>query len=182
MFGYLCDRKIFIDMFPPIPSFQTSRLIAVAARPAMGKTPFLCALAQERSNQYPVLIKSLEYSEKQILNKLSYPVESILIDDAPHLSFQELESCVRDMVVTHRIKTVIIDYVNLIRDIEADAIFSALKSLAQELDIEIIAGVLVPRRQDGVKDPTVTLADLPMKGTEPIDEFIPLESQMQYCV
>ena len=169
-------------MFPPFPSFQTSRLIAVAARPAMGKTSFLCALAQERANQHPVLSLSLEYSEKQIRNKLSYPVEAILIDDTPNLSFQEMESHVRNMVATHNIKTVIIDYVNLIRDIEADVIFPALKSLAQKLDIEIIAGVLVPRRHDGSKDPTVTLADLPMKGTESIDEFIPLESQMQYWV
>lgn len=169
-------------MFPPFPSFQTSRLIAVAARPAMGKTSFLCALAQERANQHPVLSLSLEYSEKQLRNKLNYPVKAILIDDTPNLSLQEMESHVRNMVVTHNVKTVIIDYVNLIRDVEADAVFPALKSLAKALDIEIVAGVLVPRRHDGSKDPTVTLADLPMKGTEAVDEFIPLESRTQYCV
>ena len=136
-------------MFPPIPLFQASRLIVVTAHPTAGKTLFLCTLAKERASQHHVLIQSLEYSEQQMSNKLSNMVESIIIDDMPHLSFHELECRIRNMVVTDNIKTVVIDYVNLIRDIELNVALSALNSLAQELDIEIIAGVLAPRRQDG---------------------------------
>ncbi len=85
------------------------------------------------------------------------------------------------MVAFHNVKTIIIDYVNLIKGIDADDILSFLKSLAIELGVEIIVGVLVERNQDNPKDPTVDLTDLKFGATDSIDGFIPLQSQNQYC-
>ena len=169
-------------MFPPFPEYHESGLVVVAARPAMGKTKFLCSIANERADRHNVLIHSLEFSEKQLRNKYCEKTEPVLvIDDTPSLSFQELESCVMDVVVMHHVKTVVIDYVNLIRNIESKTVLPVLKSLAQELNIEIIVGVLVSRSRNGINDPTVTLEDIQLGGIEAIDEFIPLESQGQYC-
>lgn len=170
-------------MFPPFPEYHETGLIVVAARPAMGRTKFLCSLANERATRHHVLIHSLEFSEDQLRNKYCEVAEpSLVIDDTPSLSFHVLESRVRTMVAAHNIKTVAIDYVNLIIEVDYNTVLHSLKSLAKDLNIEIIAGVAVPRRNDGLKDPTVNIEDIQMEGSEAIDQFIPLQSQMQYCL
>lgn len=170
-------------MFPPFPEYHEAGLIVVAARPAMGKTKFLCSLANDRANRHHVLIHSLEFAENQLRNKYCEVAEpSLAIDDTPSLTFRVLESRVRTMVAAHNIKTVAIDCVNLIKEVGSNTVLRSLKLLAKDLNIEIIAGVAVPRRNDGLTDPTVNIADIKMEGSVAIDQFIPLQSQTQYCL
>ena len=84
--------------------------------------------------------------ETSIRNLVEAP---LFIDDTPALSIYEFRSKARRLVLSHNIKIIIIDYLQLmtgppetqksIREQEVSAISRALKSIAKELNVPIIA-------------------------------------------
>lgn len=128
--------------------------------------------------QIPVALFSLEMSNVQLVNRLisnvceidaskiksgqlanyewgqlDYKIKSlydapIFIDDTPSLSVFELRTKARRLVREHKVKVIIIDYLQLMnasgmsfgsRQEEVSTISRSLKALAKELDIPIIA-------------------------------------------
>lgn len=160
--------------------WQSSDLIIIAARPAMGKTAFVLSMAKNMAvdKNIPVALFSLEMSNVQLVNRLLMNVCSlegekikngaltpdewtkfdkdvnqlldapIFVDDTPSLSIFELRSKARRLKKEHKVKCLIIDYLQLMnasgmtfgsREQEVSLISRSLKGLAKDLDIPIIA-------------------------------------------
>ena len=90
-----------------------------------------------------------EYEWKQLDYKIKSLVEApIFIDDTPALSIFELRAKCRRLKVQHQIELVIVDYLQLMtgtgdskgsREQEVSTISRALKSMAKELNVPVIA-------------------------------------------
>jgi replicative DNA helicase len=161
--------------------WQPSDLIIVAARPGMGKTSMVLAVALNAARDFGkgVALFSLEMASTQLVQRLiSMEAEiagskmrngkledyewqqlqttverlsnvPIFIDDTPAINIFELRAKCRRMKQQHDIQLVIIDYLQLMtgstegkggnREQEIAGISRALKSLAKELNIPVIA-------------------------------------------
>jgi replicative DNA helicase len=161
--------------------WQPSDLIIVAARPGMGKTSFVLALARNAAfdHNMPIAIFSLEMASQQLVTRL-LSMESeiegtkmrngrldpqewtkmhqtiermsevpIYIDDTPGINIFELRAKCRRLKMHHDIRMIIIDYLQLMsgrsdnksgnREQEISSISRALKGLAKELNVPVIA-------------------------------------------
>ena len=161
--------------------WQSSDLIIIAARPGMGKTAFVLALARNAAVDFkrPIAVFSLEMSNVQLAQRLiSMEAEisgsklrngqledyewqqlhsslekiseaPIFIDDTPGLNVFELRAKCRRLKMQHDIQMIVIDYLQLMtgghdnnkgnREQEISAISRALKGLAKELHVPVIA-------------------------------------------
>ena len=160
--------------------WQRSDLIIMAARPGMGKTSMVLALARNAcvDHKKPIAFFSLEMSSLQLVNRLisseaelpqekmkrgeleSYEWEQLhskiqnlsdaklFIDDTPGLNIFELRAKCRRLKMQHDIQMVVIDYLQLMsgtgdkkgnREQEISQISRALKGIAKELNIPVIA-------------------------------------------
>lgn len=161
--------------------WQNTDLIIIAARPAMGKTAFVlqCAKHPAINLDKPVVIFSLEMSDKQLTNRLiagetdthieklithsltdedneridrlSGPLTEapIIIDDTASLSVFEFRAKCRRLKAQQDIQLIIVDYLQLMdgkkdnkgsnREQEISTISRALKSVAKELNVPVIA-------------------------------------------
>ncbi|MCI1722579.1 MAG: replicative DNA helicase [Lachnospiraceae bacterium] len=96
----------------------------------------------------------------------------MIIDDTPGISFSELRSRARKYKLDHDIKAIFIDYLQLMvgsrnsdnRQQEVSEISRALKSLARELDIPIIALSQLNRSVEQREDHRPMLSDLRESG------------------
>lgn len=90
-----------------------------------------------------------EYEWKQLEYKIKSLMEApIFIDDTPAISIFELRAKCRRLKVQHQIELVVVDYLQLMsgtgetkysREQEVSTISRALKSMAKELDVPVIA-------------------------------------------
>jgi len=163
--------------------WQPSDLIIVAARPGMGKTSYVLALARNAAMDFNkgVALFSLEMSSTQLVQRLiSMEAEiagsklrngkleeyewqqlhttierlseaPIFIDDTPAINIFELRAKCRRLKMQHNISMVIIDYLQLMsggmdsskgntnREQEISSISRALKAMAKELNVPVIA-------------------------------------------
>lgn len=162
--------------------WQSSDLIIVAARPGMGKTSFVLAVALNAARDFNkgVALFSLEMASTQLVQRLismeaeisgskmrngkledyewqqlQSTVEKlnsvpIYIDDTPAINIFELRAKCRRLKQQHDIQLVVIDYLQLMtgggestkngnREQEISSISRALKSLAKELSVPVIA-------------------------------------------
>lgn len=162
--------------------WQPSDLIIVAARPGMGKTSFVLAVALNAARDFNkgVALFSLEMASTQLVQRLismeaeisgskmrngkledyewqqlQSTVEKlntvpIYIDDTPAINIFELRAKCRRLKQQHDIQLVVIDYLQLMtgggestkngnREQEISSISRALKSLAKELSVPVIA-------------------------------------------
>lgn len=162
--------------------WQASDLIIVAARPGMGKTSFVLAVALNAARDFNkgVALFSLEMASTQLVQRLismeaeisgskmrngkledyewqqlQSTVEKlntvpIFIDDTPAINIFELRAKCRRLKQQHDIQLVVIDYLQLMtgggestkngnREQEISSISRALKSLAKELSVPVIA-------------------------------------------
>ena len=167
-------------MVSEFPKYRESNLTIVAARPAMGRVRYLCALANDRAKSHHVLINSFAFSERHLRTRYRLDNANITIDDTPSPTIAELGCIIHNAVKNHDIKTVVIDYLNLLSGSIPDMVLSTLKSWCKELNIEIIAGVSVKmvKRNEVISAPT--LDKIEMNGTEVIDEFISLHNPEYY--
>ena len=188
--------------------WQPSDLIILAARPGMGKTSFVLALARNAATDFGkgVAIFSLEMSNVQLVQRLvSLEAEisghklrngqledyewqqlqtaieklaeaPIYIDDTPGINIFELRAKCRRLKMQHDIQMVIIDYLQLMsggsdnqkgnREQEVSAISRALKGMAKELNVPVIALSQLSRAVEvrgGTKRPQ--LSDLRESGS-----------------
>ena len=162
--------------------FQSSDLIIIAARPAMGKTSFVLSIARSAAVEYGrgVALFSLEMSAAQLAGRIfSQDAEvngqkmrngkfdddewtrlvdamnrigeaPIYIDDTAGINVFELRAKCRRLKLEKDISMVIIDYLQLMsgagesnkgmnREQEVSGISRALKGLAKELEVPVIA-------------------------------------------
>lgn len=188
--------------------WQPSDLIILAARPGMGKTSFVLALARNAAMDFQkgVAIFSLEMSNLQLVQRLisleaeisghslrngqledyqwqqlNTAIEKlseapIFIDDTPGINIFELRAKCRRLKMQHDIQMVIIDYLQLMsggsdnqrgnREQEVSAISRALKGMAKELNVPVIALSQLSRAVEvrgGTKRPQ--LSDLRESGS-----------------
>lgn len=171
----------FTDLDRLTSGWQPSDLVIVAARPGMGKTSMVLAVALNAARDFGkgVALFSLEMASTQLVQRLiSMEAEiagskmrngkledyewqqlqttverlsnvPIFIDDTPAINIFELRAKCRRMKQQHDIQLVIIDYLQLMtgstegkggnREQEIASISRALKSLAKELNIPVIA-------------------------------------------
>ena len=171
----------FTDLDRLTSGWQPSDLVIVAARPGMGKTSMVLAVALNAARDFGkgVALFSLEMASTQLVQRLiSMEAEiagskmrngkledyewqqlqttverlsnvPIFIDDTPAINIFELRAKCRRMKQQHDIQMVIIDYLQLMtgstegkggnREQEIASISRALKSLAKELNIPVIA-------------------------------------------
>lgn len=172
----------FTDLDRLTSGWQPSDLIIVAARPGMGKTSFVLAVALNAARDFNkgVALFSLEMASTQLVQRLismeaeisgskmrngkledyewqqlQSTVEKlnsvpIFIDDTPAINIFELRAKCRRLKQQHDIQLVIIDYLQLMtgggestkngnREQEISSISRALKSLAKELSVPVIA-------------------------------------------
>lgn len=171
----------FTDLDRLTSGWQPSDMIILAARPGMGKTSLVLALAKNAAMDFdkPVAVFSLEMSNVQLVQRLiSMEAEipgskmrngkleeyewqqlqtaiermsevPIFIDDTPGINIFELRAKCRRLKMQHDIQLVIIDYLQLMsggadntkgnREQEISAISRALKGMAKELSVPVIA-------------------------------------------
>ncbi|MBK7939906.1 MAG: replicative DNA helicase [Lewinellaceae bacterium] len=172
----------FTDLDRLTSGWQPSDLVIIAARPGMGKTSLLLAMALNAAKDFgkPVAMFSLEMASTQLVQRLiSMEAEipgskmrngkledwewqllqttverlnsvPLFIDDTPAINIFELRAKCRRLKMQHNIQMVIIDYLQLMtgasennrsanREQEIAGISRALKSLAKELSIPVIA-------------------------------------------
>ncbi len=197
------------DNFDRLTSgLQPSDLFILAARPGMGKTSFVLAMARNAAMDFGkgVAFFSLEMSNLQLVQRLvSLEAEiegmkmrngkledyewqqmhtaieklseaPIFIDDTPGINIFELRAKARRLKMQHDIQMVIIDYLQLMsgggdnqkgnREQEVSAISRALKGLAKELQVPVIALSQLSRAVEtrgGTKRPQ--LSDLRESGS-----------------
>ena len=172
----------FTDLDRLTSGWQPSDLIILAARPGMGKTSCVLAMALNAARDFNkgVALFSLEMASTQLVQRL-ISMESeiagskmrngkledyewqqlqttverlssvpIFIDDTPGINIFELRAKCRRLKMQHDIQLVIIDYLQLMtgasennrnanREQEIAGISRALKNMAKELSVPVIA-------------------------------------------
>lgn len=172
----------FTDLDRLTSGWQPSDLIILAARPGMGKTSCVLAMALNAARDFNkgVALFSLEMASTQLVQRLiSMEAEipgskmrngkledyewqqlqttverlssvPIFIDDTPGINIFELRAKCRRLKMQHDIQLVIIDYLQLMtgasennrnanREQEIAGISRALKNMAKELSVPVIA-------------------------------------------
>lgn len=172
----------FTDLDRLTSGWQPSDLIILAARPGMGKTSCVLAMALNAARDFNkgVAVFSLEMASTQLVQRL-ISMESeipgskmrngkledyewqqlqttverlssvpIFIDDTPGINIFELRAKCRRLKMQHDIQLVIIDYLQLMtgasennrnanREQEIAGISRALKNMAKELSVPVVA-------------------------------------------
>ncbi|MEJ2356157.1 MAG: replicative DNA helicase, partial [candidate division WOR-3 bacterium] len=173
--------------------FQNAELVILAARPSVGKTALALNLASNISikQRVPVLFFSLEISESRIdgnrirggfikedewvalTSAVSRLTEApFYIDASPSLTIFELRAKARRMKKKYNIGVIFADYLQLIkgpqlqtREQEVASISRALKSIAMELNIPVVALSQLSRQPERRgKDSRPILSDLRESG------------------
>lgn len=141
--------------------WQKGNFIVIAGCMKMGKTAFALSLVHNMAvkKNIPLAMFSLEMPTEQLMTRLkkicdqedeSFDINEapFYVDDTPSLSVSELQAKAWQWVNEHQVKMIIVDYIQLMnasdhscnsRKEEITIISHALKSLAKELDIPIIA-------------------------------------------
>lgn len=184
---------------------QTSDLVVIASRPAMGKTSLSLNIAQYvgKIEENTVGIFSMEMSREQLLlrmlcsearvdahklktgylgekewRRLGQALEvlsraNIFIDDTPAISVVEMRAKARKLMLEHGLTLLIVDYLQLMhptgqyqnRVQEISSISRALKGLAKELRVPLIALSQLSRAPDIRKNHRPQLSDLRESGS-----------------
>jgi len=171
--------------------FQNSDLIILAARPSMGKTALALNIARNAAvdAHIPVAVFSLEMSriDSSRLRGGFFSMEdwhrltdaagilsesSIYIDDSPSLTAMEIRAKARRLKMDKNIGLIIIDYLQLMqgrasaerRDLEISEISRALKALAKELELPVLALSQLNRMLEQRTDKRPRLSDLRESG------------------
>lgn len=167
-----------------IGELKTSELVVIAGYPSMGKTSMLVSITNNLLMRVPIAYFSMEMSEGNVIyrilanvcqvrpcktsnGEISFGISkkqddhlkkiltsNLYIDDTNNLTVADLESKIVKMVEDHRVKIVMIDYLQLLRNAEdsqpeelANSL-KRLKELAKSLDIAIVA---VSKMEQGKK-------------------------------
>jgi replicative DNA helicase len=195
----------FIDLDKLLGGLQRSDLIIVAARPGVGKTSMLLAIALTAARRYKqkVAVFSLEMSNEQLVQRLissetgidsqrlrlgeleeaEWPtfVEAagrlsdtmLFIDDTPGISALQLRTKARRLHAEYGLDLIMVDYLQLMsgelrsenRVQEISYISRALKGLARELNVPVVAASQLSRAVEQRHDKKPILSDLRESGS-----------------
>lgn len=176
------------DLDRHLQGFRGGEVIVVAARPSTGKTAWLMNVARFLAfdRQIEVGIYTLENSPKSVATRIicsdarlnarkvsdwtqddwdaanestaRMVTAPIFLDGASGLTIRDIRAGVRRMVREHRIKAVLIDYLQLVagigkrasdnRQSEVSEVSRGLKALAKELNIPVIVASQLNRESD----------------------------------
>ena len=160
-----------MNLYYNTSDWQPATLTLIAARPAVGKTPFMVSMAKNMAEKHstPVVFFTLEMSQSQIewcLGPASGSGAPIHIDDTANLTLADLHAKARQLVKEEGIKLIMIDYLQLLvianreeGEEKVAPIIASLKALAVELNIPIIISSLLSRRKDA-DSPLPTLSEI----------------------
>jgi replicative DNA helicase len=183
---------------------QSSNLVIVAARPAVGKSTLGLDIARNASvrSGVPTVVFSLEMSKTELVQRLMCAECSVdmqrlrtgrmedsdwtrltrslgrlaeaplFIDDSAALTMMELRAKCRRLKQRHGLGLVIVDYLQLMqpgkrvesRQQEVSEISRALKLLAKELAVPVIAISQLSRQTEARSDKKPMLSDLRESG------------------
>jgi replicative DNA helicase len=183
---------------------QSSNLVIVAARPAVGKSTLGLDIARNASvrSGVPTVVFSLEMSKTELVQRLMCAECSVdmqrlrtgrmedsdwtrltrslgklaeaplFIDDSAALTMMELRAKCRRLKQRHGLGLVIVDYLQLMqpskrvesRQQEVSEISRALKLLAKELTVPVIAISQLSRQTEARSDKKPMLSDLRESG------------------
>jgi replicative DNA helicase len=195
----------FIDLDRLLGGLQRSDLIIVAARPGVGKTSMLLAMALTAARKFKqkVAVFSLEMSNEQLVQRLmssetgidsqrlrmgdleetEWPkfVEAagrlsdtmLFIDDTPGISALQLRTKARRLHAEYGLDLIMVDYLQLMsgdfraenRVQEISYISRALKGLARELSVPVVAASQLSRAVEQRHDKRPILSDLRESGS-----------------
>jgi replicative DNA helicase len=195
----------FIDLDRLLGGLQRSDLIIVAARPGVGKTSMLLAMALTAARKFKqkVAVFSLEMSNEQLVQRLmssetgidsqrlrlgdleetEWPkfVEAagrlsdtmLFIDDTPGISALQLRTKARRLHAEYGLDLIMVDYLQLMsgdfraenRVQEISYISRALKGLARELGVPVVAASQLSRAVEQRHDKRPILSDLRESGS-----------------
>ena len=186
---------------------RAGEMIILAARPSMGKTSLAMNIAEHVAleEQEPVGVFSLEMTASSLVERMLFSLARmnlrhntalaqrdytrlagaatklnkarLYIDDTPGLSILQLRAKARRMNHQHRLKLIVVDYLQLLhstsrrstdnRQQEIAEISSGLKALAKELELPIIVLSQLNREVEkrGSGDARPRLSDLRESGS-----------------
>lgn len=190
----------FVDIDKVLGGFYPTDLAIIAARPSIGKTSLGLSIILNHPD-IPIGLFSLEMSTSQVVSRLicmdartdmtklregkldeddwemithtrdKLSKYKVFIDDSAALTPTELRAKARRMKSEHKIKIMLVDYMQLMqhptsrsREDEIGKISSSLKNLAKQLEIPIIAMSQLNRANELRKNKRPTLADLRDSG------------------
>lgn len=160
-----------MNLYYNTSDWQPATLTLIAARPAVGKTPFMPSMAKNMAENHsmPIAFFTLEMSQSQIewcLGPTSGSGAPIHIDDTANLTLADLHAKAHQLVKEEGVKLIMIDYLQLLAianridgEEKTAPIIAALKALAVELNIPIIISSLLSRSKDA-DDSCPTLSDI----------------------
>lgn len=166
----------FVDLDKLLCGLHAGEMIVLAARPSVGKTMLALNIAEHVSASVPTAFFSLEMKTDELLRRLICsrsavdlqkmrrnilsPLEreamgaammelreaELYIDDASSLTLMQFRAKARRLVKKHKIKLVILDYLQLMdaseksenRQQEITRISRGIKTIAKELDVAIL--------------------------------------------
>jgi len=195
----------FIDLDKLLGGLQRSDLIIIAARPGVGKTSMLLAVALTAARRYKqkVAVFSLEMSNEQLVQRLMSSETGIdsqrlrlgdlqesewpkfvaaagrlsdamlFIDDTPGISALQLRTKARRLHAEYGLDLIMVDYLQLMsgdfrsenRVQEISYISRALKGLARELNVPVLAASQLSRAVEQRHDKKPILSDLRESGS-----------------
>ncbi|MEJ2746532.1 MAG: replicative DNA helicase [Anaerolineae bacterium] len=155
----------FVDLDRLLGGLNKSDLLIVAARPGMGKTSLQnsIALTAATRHEWPIFMEAVgRLSETRIF-----------IDDTPSITPLQLRTKCRRLYAEHGLDLVMIDYLQLMqtersinnRVQEISEISRALKGLARELDVPVLAAAQLSRAVEQRQDKRPLLSDLRDSGS-----------------
>lgn len=130
--------------------------------------------AEAKINQQKIRNGDLSQQDmKKIVYHLGRLAEApIIIDDSPSLSVMDLRAKCRRLKAEHRIKMVVVDYLQLMhppkaesREREISIISRSLKQIAKELNIPVLAMAQLNRSVESRTDKRPLLSDLRESGS-----------------
>ena len=162
----------FRDIDEVTQGLQPGQMIVVAGRPAMGKSTLGVDFARSAALHHNMtsVIFSLEMS-KNLQDKLQNA--PLFIDDSPNMSLMEIRAKCRRLKQTNDLKLVVIDYLQLMtsgkavesRQQEVSDFSRALKLLAKELEVPVVALSQLNRGPEMRQDKKPQLSDLRESGS-----------------
>ncbi len=127
-----------MDKIKNLLSKEKRKLITVISKPGIGKSTFLDNILDLIEGK--ILYFNLENSCKKVMDTLD-KIEiknKPIVYDKPNISINELEETIKRLKTSENIKTVIIDYLQLINNDSNENIPDILNKIANQLDITII--------------------------------------------
>ena len=177
----------FRDIDDVTQGLQPGQMVVVAGRPAMGKSTLGIDFARAAALHHNMtsVVFSLEMSKVElaqriisaetILNELQGKLQNapLFIDDSPNMSLMEIRAKCRRLKQTNDLKLVVIDYLQLMtsgkavesRQQEVSEFSRALKLLAKELEVPVVALSQLNRGPEMRNDKKPQLSDLRESGS-----------------